>query len=127
MKKEIVQVAGARPVAHLSRVVRSGDLVFVAGTTGSNWATGKLAGEDITSQARQTMENIRACLAAAGTDMAHVLKMTCYLVDLKDKKAFNEVYVSYFPQDPPARACIGVSDLEPGVLVEIETIATVPE
>jgi 2-iminobutanoate/2-iminopropanoate deaminase len=123
MKREIVEVPGTKRVAHLSRVVRFGDLVFVAGTVGTDPATGKLAGEDITSQARQTMENINACLKAAGASMDDVLKMTCYLVNFDDKTAFNEVYVSYFSQDPPARASFSVADLGPGVLLEIETIA----
>jgi 2-iminobutanoate/2-iminopropanoate deaminase len=123
MKREIVEVPGTKKVAHLSRAVRFGDMVFVAGMVGTDPATGKLAGEDIASQARQTMDNIKAALEAAGASMDDVLKMTCYLAKFDDKNGFNEVYVSYFKQDPPARACFAVGDLGPGVLLEIETIA----
>ena len=126
MKKQVVSVPGSAPVSYLSRAVKFGNLLFVSGTTGRDPGTGKLAGEDITSQAKQTMENINSCLKAAGASMGDVLKMTCYMVNLADKKAFNAVYLSYFPENPPARACIGVSDLEPGVLVEIEAIVGLP-
>jgi 2-iminobutanoate/2-iminopropanoate deaminase len=125
MKREIIDVPGMKRVAHLSRVVRFGDIVFVAGTVGTDPATGKLAGEDITSQSRQTMENIKAALEAAGASMDDVLKMTCYLARFEDKDAFNQVYVPYFKQAPPVRACFAVGDLGPGVLLEIETIAGV--
>jgi enamine deaminase RidA (YjgF/YER057c/UK114 family) len=81
---------------------------------------------DIAGQTRQTLENIKICLEAAGTSLGNVLKMTCYLADLADKKAFDEMYISYFPVNPPARACFAVAALGPGIKVEIETIAGIP-
>jgi 2-iminobutanoate/2-iminopropanoate deaminase len=80
---------------------------------------------DITGQTKIALENIKTLLEAAGTSMANVLKTTCYLADLKDKPAFNEVYITYFPKSPPARACFAVGDLGEGVKLEIEAIACI--
>lgn len=126
MRKEVVPVPGVESARHLSRVVRFGNLVFVSGTSGRDPVTKKLAGEDIASQAKQALENIKAALKVAGASMEDVLKMTCYVANLADKKSFDEVYVSYFPKDPPARACVQAGALGAGVKVEIETIAGIP-
>ena len=125
MIKEIIAVPGEAPAKHTSRIVRFGNLVFIGGTAGRNFVTKEMP-SDITGQTRQTLENIKICLQAAGTSMENVLKMTCYLADLSDKKAFDDVYVSYFPTNPPARACFAVANLGAGLKVEIETIAGIP-
>jgi len=125
MRKEVIPVPGETPAKHTSRIVRFGNLVFIGGTTGRNFITKEMPA-DTTGQTRQTLENIKLCLEAAGTSLENVLKMTCYLADLADKKAFGDVYISYFPVNPPARACFAVAALGPGVKVEIETIAGVP-
>ncbi len=126
MKKEIVAIPGQQPAKHSSRVVRFGSLVFVAGTTGRNPQTGEIA-EDIVGQTRQALENIRVALKAAGASPHDVLKTTCYLADLADKPGFDEAYIPYFSPDPPARACFQVASLGPGVRVEIESIAGIPD
>ncbi len=126
MKKEIIPVPGEAPARHTSRIVRFGNLVFIGGTAGIHFRT-KEVPPDVAGQTRQTLENIKICLEAAGTSMENVLKMTCYLADLADKKAFDEVYVSYFPTNPPARACFAVANLGAGLKVEIETIAGIPD
>ena len=125
MKKEIIPVPGETPAKHTSRIVRFGNLVFIGGTAGRHFVTKELP-PDVAAQTRQTLENIKICLEAAGTSLDNVLKMTCYLADLADKKAFDEVYLSYFPSNPPARACFAVAALGPGVKVEIETVAGIP-
>lgn len=125
MKREIVSVPGEAPARHLSRAVRFGDLVFIAGTTGRNPETKELPG-DMESQARQTMENIKRALEASGSSMNDVLRMTCYVTDLAEKQDFDNVYVTYFSSEPPARACVQVAALGPGVKLEIETIAGIP-
>ena len=125
MKKEIIPVPGETPAKHTSRIVRFGNLVFIGGTTGRHFVTKELPA-DVAGQTRQTLENIKICLEAAGTSLGNVLKTTCYLADLADKKAFDEVYISYFPANPPARACFAVAALGPGVKVEIETTACIP-
>lgn len=125
MRKEIVSIPGEIPAKHLSRAVRFGNLVFVSGTTGRNPQTREMP-EDIQSQTRQALETIKGALEAAGASMQDVLKMTCYISDLGEKKGFDEVYMSYFPSEPPARACVQVAALGPGVKIEIETIAGIP-
>jgi 2-iminobutanoate/2-iminopropanoate deaminase len=125
MKKEIIPVPGETPAKHTSRIVRFGNLVFIGGTAGRHFVTREMP-PDVAGQTRQTLENIKICLESAGTSLGNVLKMTCYLADLADKKAFDEVYLSYFPANPPARACFAVAALGPGVKVEIETTAGIP-
>jgi 2-iminobutanoate/2-iminopropanoate deaminase len=125
VKKEIVPVPGETPAKHTSRIVRFGNLVFIGGTAGRHFVTKEIP-SDVAGQTRQTLENIKICLEAAGTSLGDVLKMTCYLADLGDKKAFDEVYISYFPVNPPARACFAVADLGAGIKVEIEAIAGIP-
>jgi len=122
VKKESVAIPGVKPVKYLSRAVKFGTLVFVAGTTGRNLLTGEMP-EDVAGQTRVTLENIKTVLEASGTSMDNILKMTCYLEDLADKPAFDEVYTATFLADPPARACFAVAALGPGVKVEIEAIA----
>ncbi len=125
MQKEIIPVPGETPAKHTSRIVRFGNLVFIGGTAGRHFVTKELP-PDVAGQTRQTLENIKICLEVAGTSLGNVLKTTCYLADLADKKAFDEVYISYFPSNPPARACFAVAALGPGVKVEIETTACIP-
>ena len=126
MIKEVTAVPGEALAKHTSRIVRFGNLIFIGGTAGRNFVTKEMP-SDITGQTRQTLENIKICLQATGTSMENVLKTTCYLADLSDKKAFDDVYVSYFPTDPPARACFAVANLGAGLTVEIETIAGIPD
>jgi len=126
MIKEVIAVPGeSSGQAHLAdRAIWEPDLH--RGTAGRNFVTKEMP-SDITGQTRQTLENIKICLQATGTSMENVLKTTCYLADLSDKKAFDDVYVSYFPTDPPARACFAVANLGAGLTVEIETIAGIPD
>jgi len=121
-----VAIPGVKPVKHLSRAIKFGNLVFVAGTTGRHMITGEMP-EDAAGQTRMVFENIKMALEAAGTSLGNILKTTCYLADLADKPAFDEVYIDAFPVDPPARACFQVADLGAGVKVEIEAIAGIPE
>lgn len=127
MRKQIVAIPGQQPSRILSRAVRFGNTLYIAGTTGRDPRTGQLAGNDMASQARQTLENIKTAIEAAGASMADVLKMTIYIVDMAEKQAFDDVYVTYFPADPPARACVQVAALGPGAKVEVETIAGMPD
>lgn len=80
----------------------------------------------ISTQAEQSCKNVGAILEAAGTDFAHVIKTTCFLADMGDFAAFNEVYAKYFTSKP-ARSCVAVKDLPKGVLCEIEAIACAAE
>jgi len=124
MAKEIVRTdAAPRPVGPYSQATRSGDLVFVAGQGALDPATGKVVEGGIQEQTRRVLENIKAILEAAGSSMDRVLKTTCYLKDINDFAAFNQVYAAYFPADPPARTTIQAARLPLDLLVEIEVIA----
>ena len=127
-KKEIIRTSRVpQPTAPLSQATRFGNLVFVSGSVGRSPETGELPEGGIKEQARQTLENIKSVLEEAGTSLDNVLKVTCYLKDLADRPGFNEVYGSYFPKDPPARTAFQAGGLGSGVLVEIETIACIPD
>ena len=126
MKREIVSIPGVAQAKHLSKAVKFGSTVYVSGTTGRPMKGGDMPA-DIAGQTRNALENIKTILEEAGTSMANILKTTCYLATIQDKDAFNDVYVTYFPKDPPARACFAVGSLGPGVKIEIELIACIPD
>ena len=98
-------------------------LVFTSGQIPVNPATGEIS-VDIQSQTIQSCENVKALLEAAGTDMSKVIKTTCFLSDISNFAAFNEVYAQYFVSSP-ARSCVAVKDIPKGCLVEIEAIALI--
>ena len=98
-----------------------GGLVFTSGQIPVDPATGAVA-EGIAAQADQSCRNVGAILEAAGVGFDKVVKTTCFLADIADFAAFNEVYAKYFTSKP-ARSCVAVKDLPKGVLCEIEAIA----
>ncbi len=108
----------------LSPAVRAGDLVFVSGQVPVG-ADGKVVQGGIEEQTRQAMENIRSALALAGCDMGDVVKCLVILTDARDFAAFNKVYATYFPQNPPARSTLEAK-LMIDIKVEIEAIAYKP-
>lgn len=105
-----------------SQGIRAGDLIFTSGQIPLDPATGT-APEGIEAQAHQALKNLRAVLQAAGTDLDQVVKTTCFLADMGDFAAFNEIYATYFDAARPARSCVAVKQLPKNVLVEVEAIA----
>jgi putative endoribonuclease L-PSP len=101
-----------------------GNLVFLSGQVGLNPATGKPVEGGIQEQTEQVMKNLGAVLAEAGTDFEGVVKTTCFLANIEDFAAFNEIYGKYMT-GKPARSCFAVKDLPLGLLVEVEAIAEV--
>ena len=99
----------------------SGNTVYVSGQIPVDPATGAVA-EGIEAQANQSCKNVAAVLEAGGSSIEKVVKTTCFLADMNDFAAFNEVYAQYFVSKP-ARACVAVKALPKGVLCEIEAIA----
>lgn len=99
----------------------AGGFVFTSGQIPVDPASGAVP-EGIAAQAEQSCKNVLAILEAAGTNAARVLKTTCFLADMGDFAAFNEVYARYFT-GKPARSCVAVKDLPKGVLCEIEAVA----
>ena len=98
-----------------------GDMVFASGQIPVDPATGNVP-EGIAAQTEQSCKNVAALMEAAGCTMENVVKTTCFLADIADFAAFNEVYAKYFTSKP-ARSCVAVKDLPKGVLCEIEAIA----
>lgn len=101
-------------------------ILYSAGQVPINPETGNVEAEDIKGQAEQSCKNLRAILEAAGTSFDKVLKTTCFLSDMDNFAAFNEVYAKYFTSNP-ARSCVAVKTLPKNVLCEIEMIAAVEE
>ena len=122
MKKVSTEKAPAA-IGPYSQAIICGDFVFTSGQIPINPATGEVLTGDIREQAEQVMLNLGEVLKAAGTDYTKAVKTTCFLANMSDFSAFNEVYAKYFTEKP-ARSCVAVKDLPKGVLCEVEVIAT---
>ena len=107
-----------------SQAIAVGNLVFTSGQIAINPENGNVEATDIKGQTEQVCKNLAAVLAAAGTSIDKVVKTTCFLAEMSDFAAFNEVYGSYFT-GKPARSCVAAKALPKGVLVEVEAIAQV--
>lgn len=105
-----------------SQAIKVGGLVFTSGQIPIDPATGTVEATDIAGQAEQVFKNLCAVLAEAGSSMEKVVKTTCFLSDMADFAAFNEVYAKYFV-GKPARSCVAVKQLPKNVLCEVEVIA----
>ena len=105
-----------------SQAVVAGELIFTSGQIALNPETGLLEGATVTEQTHRVCRNLQAVLAAAGSSLKHTLKTVCYLSDMADFAAFNEVYAQYFTEKP-ARSCVAAKALPKGALVEVEVIA----
>ncbi|MEO0497532.1 MAG: RidA family protein [Pseudomonadota bacterium] len=109
----------------LTPAVESNGLIFVSGQLGFG-SNGKLVDGGVATQTAQAIENIKAVLESANTDLSGVVKVTGWLVQPEDFPEFNRVYASYFPVDPPARSMVVSQLLIPDALVELEAVASVP-
>lgn len=105
-----------------SQAIQFQNLLFTSGQIPLDPTSGAVVGQEITAQAQQIMQNLKAVLQEAGTTFENVLKTTCFLADMKDFAAFNQVYELYFT-GKPARSCFAVKELPKGVLCEVELIA----
>lgn len=107
-----------------SQAYITGSLLFTSGQIPVDPQSGEIAGDDIETQTEQVCKNLKAVLHAAGTDFTKVVKTLCFLADMSDFVAFNEVYAKYFT-GKPARSCVAVKTLPKNVLCEVELIAEV--
>ena len=122
MNKTVIETTAAPgAIGPYSQGWTVGELVFTSGQIPVDPAIGA-APEGIAAQAEQSCKNLAAILEAAGTSLEAVVKTTCFLADMGDFGAFNEVYAKYFTSKP-ARSCVAVKELPKGVLCEIEAIA----
>lgn len=109
-------------VGPYSQAIEANGVLYCSGQIAINPAEGKIVAKTIEEQAEQCCRNVEAVLKEAGTDMGHVVKTTCFLAEIADFKAVNEVYAKHFISKP-ARSCVAVKDLPAGALCEVEVTA----
>ena len=122
MNKQIQTENAPKAIGPYSQAIQSGSLLFVSGVMPIDPTSNTLVENTIEAQAKQVMKNIDGVLKAAGYTGDDVVKTTCFLSDINNFAAFNEVYGNYFTSKP-ARSCMAVKDLPKAALVEVEVIA----
>ncbi|MDQ6861635.1 MAG: RidA family protein [Verrucomicrobiota bacterium] len=123
MKKIVSTNQAPAAIGPYSQAIRVGQFVFTSGQIPLDPQTGNIVEGDISAQAKRVMENLTAVLAAENLTMGHIIKTTIFLTSMDDFAKVNEVYGSYFPDQPPARSTVAVAALPKGARVEIECIA----
>ena len=123
MKEAIATANGPAAIGPYSQAVKDGDLIFVSGQLPIDPKTGEFPSDNVQDQTKQSLENVKAILAAAGYGMENVLKTTVYLADISDFAEMNDVYAQYFSEPYPARAAFQVAAIPKGAKVEIEVVA----
>ena len=124
MLKKISTDKAPAAIDPYSQAIMANGFLFTSGQIPINPATGNVDAEGITAQAEQVMINLKAVLEEAGTSFDNVVKTTCFIADMGDFAAFNEVYAKYITS-APARSCVAVKALPKGVLCEVEAVAVV--
>jgi 2-iminobutanoate/2-iminopropanoate deaminase len=123
MKRIIRTSSAPAAIGPYSQAVEINGTLYISGQVPVDPKTGKLVEGDITIQTKQVFKNIEAILREAGYNFTEVVKSTCFLSNISDFKAMNEIYAQYYSENQPARAAFAVKDLPMGALIEIETIA----
>jgi 2-iminobutanoate/2-iminopropanoate deaminase len=123
MKKIISTTEAPAAIGPYSQAVRAGAFVFCAGQVPLDPKSGQIVSEDIVEQTKRVLDNVTAILKAEQLTLGHVVKTTVFLSDFGDFQKMNEVYATYFSDNPPARSTVGVSTLPKNAKVEIEAIA----
>lgn len=124
MKKRTISApAAGRPVGPYSQAVELGDWIFVSGEKGVDPSTGEIVKGGVRAQTRQALENVRRILEAADASLEDIVRCVVYMAHSEEFHAMNEVYVSFFPADPPARSTVIVADLPMGLQVLVEVTA----
>lgn len=122
--KQVIQLPGSLPGLPFSSAVRVGNVLYLSGQIGVLPGTRQLVDTGVVKQTQQTLENIKAVLAHAGSSMERVFKCTVFLSDIRYYDEMNRAYATYFSKDPPARSTVAGSALALGAKVEIECLAT---
>ncbi len=124
MPRDIVKTdAAPQALGPYSQAIKANGFVFVSGQTALDPRTGQMVGQDIKTQTRRVLDNIKAVLQAAGTSLDHVVRCSVFLKDMNDFGPMNEEYGSYFKELPPARTTVQAAKLPRDALVEIDAIA----
>ncbi len=122
--RKVIQTENAPDaIGPYSQAIAVGDTVYVSGQIPLDPQTGKFAGSDITTQTYRVMDNVKAIVEASGSSMDKVIKCSIFLSDMGDFATVNEIYGSYFGNEPPAREAIAVKTLPKNALVEVSCIA----
>ncbi len=119
----VITDKAAKPIGPYSQAIKAGGFVFVAGEKGIDPKTNQMVAGGIAAETRQTLENIKVILEAAGSSLDLAVASTVYLVDIGDFAAMNAVYAVYFTKNPPGRTTVAVSALPAGARVEITITA----
>jgi 2-iminobutanoate/2-iminopropanoate deaminase len=127
MKKIISTTEAPAAIGPYSQAVRAGSMIFCSGQVPLDPKSGQIVSEDIAEQTRRVLDNVTAILKSEQLTLAHVVKTTVFLADFGDFQKMNEVYATYFTDQPPARSTVGVSTLPKNARVEIEAIAIADE
>ncbi|MEI0748261.1 RidA family protein [Brachyspira pulli] len=126
MDKKIIKTHKApQAIGPYSQAVKSGNFIFASGQIPLDPVSGEMAEADIKKQTERVMENIKGLLESENLTMANIIKTTCFLTDMANFAAFNEVYATYFPENPPARSTVAIKSLPKDALVEVEIIAVI--
>lgn len=123
MKKVVYTEQAPKAIGPYSQAIKANGFLFVSGQLPVNPETGEFATGGVAEQTRQSLENLKAILAAESLSFAEVVKTTVFLKDMNNFAAVNGIYAEYFTQQPPARACVEVARLPKDAMVEIELIA----
>jgi 2-iminobutanoate/2-iminopropanoate deaminase len=123
MKKIVSTKDAPAAVGPYSQAIRSGSLLFCAGQIPLDPQSGQIVSGDISAQTKRVLDNVSAVLRAENLNFGHVVKTTIFLTDMGDFQTVNEIYATYFRDNPPARSTVQVSALPKGAKVEIEVIA----
>ncbi len=123
-KRQIAVTGVPSPVGPYSQATEAKGIVFTSGQMGVDPSTARLT-EGIENQTRQALSNVETILKAAHSTLADVVKVTVFLKDIATFSRMNKIYAEYFPENPPARSCVEVSDLLNGAEIEIEAMAVV--
>src|SRR5437762_2883438 len=123
MKKIISTSDAPAAIGPYSQAIRAGNFIFCSGQIPLDPKSGQMVSDEIAAQTRQVLDNIRGLLKSAGLSLSDVLKTTIFLTDLGNFQTVNEIYGSYFTNEPPARSTVQVSALPKGAKVEIEVVA----
>jgi len=128
MRREIISTdKAASAIGPYSQAVRTDTMVFVSGQLAFDPATGNLVTDDIETEARQALTNLKEILTAAGSSLARVVKTTLFIANMDDFPRINAVYGEFFSDDPPARACVEVARLPRDANFEVEAVALLNE